>query len=320
MYDVLSLNPLLMHLGLINPRMLLVLIPLFALLLLMQLLNHLLGSGEERISLGNRLHSWWIILAPLLIAFALGFWGILLLNFFLSILAMIEFFKAAPLRKSDERLVIWLLLATMVQYLWVSMGWIPMAMIFIPIYFLLLYPVRMLLTGNPSDFLRQMGIVHWASMSFIYGLSHFSLLATLQVPHIAGAGGPLVYLLILTETNDAMQYLVGKSLGTIKISPQFSPNKTLEGFLGGLVSTLLLALFLAPILTPLPANLALLSGLIISVGGFFGDLVFSGIKRDVGIKDYGSVLPGHGGLLDRLDSLLYTAPIFFHIYYFFLVR
>lgn len=305
--------------GLITNPIVYCLLAIFFFLLVLQSINHLY-MGKAYKGLATRLSTWWLILTPLILGFALGFWGILLLNFILSICSLREFFRAVPLRKSDKGLFTCLVVAAFLQYAWVAAQWTPMAMIFIPIYFLLLYPIRMLISGNPNDFLKHMGSVHWASMSFIYGLSHFSLLLTIPTSHIAGTAGPLVYLLILTECNDAMQYFFGKWKGKTKISPKFSPNKTVEGFLGGLLSTLFLSLSLGPLLIDIPSNILLLLGIAIAVGGFFGDLVLSAIKRDAGIKDYGSLLPGHGGLLDRLDSLIYTTPIFFHIYYFFSVR
>ncbi|MER2529688.1 MAG: phosphatidate cytidylyltransferase, partial [Candidatus Competibacter denitrificans] len=97
-----------------------------------------------------------------------------------------------------------------------------------------------------------------------------------------------------------------------KISPTVSPNKTVEGFVGGAMTTLLLSALLAPWLTPFGLRDALLAGALIAVAGFFGDLSLSALKRDLGIKDSGRLLPGHGGILDRIDSLTYTAPLFFH--------
>jgi phosphatidate cytidylyltransferase len=92
-----------------------------------------------------------------------------------------------------------------------------------------------------------------------------------------------------------------------------SPGKTTEGLVGGVATTLALALALAPWLTPFTRPQAVAAGLIIGVGGFVGDVVVSALKRDLGIKDSGTLLPGHGGILDRIDSLTYTAPLFFHL-------
>ena len=128
-----------------------------------------------------------------------------------------------------------------------------------------------------------------------------------------------LFLLLLTELNDVAQYCWGKLLGKHKISPTVSPNKTMEGFIGGVLTTVPLAMLLAPWLTPFSSLDAVLAGALIAVAGFFGDLSLSALKRDLGIKDSGNLLPGHGGILDRVDSLTYTAPLFFHFtrYYYF---
>lgn len=94
--------------------------------------------------------------------------------------------------------------------------------------------------------------------------------------------------------------------------PKVSPNKTLAGLVGGVATTTLMAALLGPLMTPLSIPLSLLAGFIIGISGFCGDVVMSAIKRDIGVKDSGTLLPGHGGLLDRLDSLIFTAPVFFH--------
>ncbi|MEJ2575054.1 MAG: phosphatidate cytidylyltransferase, partial [Gammaproteobacteria bacterium] len=126
----------------------------------------------------------------------------------------------------------------------------------------------------------------------------------------------VLYLVFLTQFNDVMQYTWGKLFGRHKIIPKVSPNKTWQGFGGGVLTTAVLAALLGPWLTPLSIPQAILAGLIIGAGGFVGDVIISALKRDIGVKDSGSLLPGHGGLLDRLDSLLYTAPLFFHFVYY----
>ena len=117
--------------------------------------------------------------------------------------------------------------------------------------------------------------------------------------------------------NDVAQFVWGKTLGKRKILPLVSPNKTWEGFLGGAVTTLLVSLLLGPLFTPLDLPRAALVGLEIGIFGFIGDVVMSAVKRDIGVKDTGTLLPGHGGILDRLDSLTFTAPLYFHTLYYF---
>jgi phosphatidate cytidylyltransferase len=131
-------------------------------------------------------------------------------------------------------------------------------------------------------------------------------------------GGPalVLYLVFLTQFNDVAQFLFGKSFGRHKVVPKVSPGKTWEGLLGGVATTVTLAVVLAPWLTPLRRAESVAAGVMIGLGGFLGDIVISALKRDLGIKDSGSLLPGHGGILDRIDSLTYTAPLFFHYVYY----
>jgi phosphatidate cytidylyltransferase len=115
----------------------------------------------------------------------------------------------------------------------------------------------------------------------------------------------------VTETSDVLQYVWGKLFGRRRILPTISPNKTWEGFLGGVVSASVLSLFVR-FLTPFGVAETLLASFLICLVGFFGGAVMSAVKRDLGTKDFGSLIPGHGGVLDRVDSLCYSAPVFFH--------
>ena len=130
--------------------------------------------------------------------------------------------------------------------------------------------------------------------------------------NIQGGALLVLFLLALTESNDIAQYLWGKSCGRRKVVPKVSPGKTLEGLVGGVITTMIASLIIGPLLTPLNTLQVLLAGLLIGISGFCGDVVMSATKRDVGVKDSGKLLPGHGGLLDRIDSLIFTAPVFFY--------
>jgi phosphatidate cytidylyltransferase len=152
----------------------------------------------------------------------------------------------------------------------------------------------------------------------VFSLSHAAFLLALPDAGnpTAGSAGLLLFLVFLTQFNDVMQFVWGKLIGRIKVIPKVSPGKTLGGFLGGVATTTLVAWLAAPYLTPLVGWQPIVAGLIIGIGGFVGDVTISALKRDLGIKDSGSLIPGHGGILDRVDSLTYTAPLFFHFVYF----
>ena len=253
----------------------------------------------------------------LFICLAISTTTALILFAFISFLALKEFFSIVPLRLNDRRVVFLAYLAIPLQYYWVAIGWYGMFIIFIPVYVFLLLPMRMVLIGETKGFIQSAGIIHWATMLTVYCISHVAYLLVLPVKNPqAGAVGLVIFILFMTELNDISQYIAGKLFGKHKIIPKVSPNKTWEGFIGGLFAISLLSTLIAPWLTPLNAWQGLGAGVLISCAGFIGDVVISSVKRDLAIKDSGTLIPGHGGILDRLDSLMYTAPLFFHYCYY----
>ena len=123
----------------------------------------------------------------------------------------------------------------------------------------------------------------------------------------------LIFLIVVTELNDVFQYIMGKSFGTRKIMPEISPNKTWAGFIGGVLLTIFLSNILGYFLLHSTIFISTILGFVLGVLGFFGDVFMSFLKRKASVKDTGQLLPGHGGLLDRMDSLIFNAPIFFWI-------
>ena len=268
--------------------------------------------------LESRIRTWWAIVFIFSIATLVNRVAAIFFLAFVSFLALKEYLSMIPTRHSDRQAMFWAYLSIPVQYYWIYKGWYGMFIIFIPVFIFLLLPLRMVLVGEIRGFLRSAGTLHWGLMITVFGLSHSAYLLALPAdPAVpAGGAGLLLYLVFLTQFNDIAQYVFGKLLGRHKVTPQVSPNKTYEGLLGGVITTVSLAFLLAPVLTPLTQAHAIMAGLIISFGGFIGDLNISAIKRDLGIKDSGALLPGHGGVLDRVDSLSYTAPLFFHFTYY----
>ena len=261
-----------------------------------------------------RIKSWWVMVTIFSLAILLKHPVSIVFFMVLSFIALREYLSLIPTRFSDRRVLLWAYLAIVLQYFWIYIGWYGMFLIFIPIYMFLLLPMRMLLNGETEGFLNAIGTLHWGLMLNVYTISHLSYLIMLPLSGnpIAGGTGLLVYLLLLTEINDISQYIFGKLFGRHKIIPKVSPNKTVEGLLGGVLTTTGLAIALAPWLTPFDLIHSACLGLLLSLTGFIGDVNISALKRDLGIKDSGTLLPGHGGILDRIDSLTYTAPLFFH--------
>jgi phosphatidate cytidylyltransferase len=293
---------------------------IFAILVIASVSRLLLDKkkpGKDFTELHQRIQSWWWMIIILFVCLVVSKTAAISLFGFISFLALKEFFSIVATRQADRRVIFWAYLAIPVQYYWVSIGWYGMFIIFIPIYIFLLLPMRMVLIGETKGFIRSVGITHWGVMLTVFSLSHIAYLLMLPVKNTnAGGMGLVIFLIFMTQFNDVAQYIWGKTLGRRKIIPKVSPNKTWEGFLGGVFTITLISGFVAPYLTPLTFTYGLFGGLIISLSGFIGDVVISSVKRDLEIKDSGSLIPGHGGILDRFDSLTFTAPLFFHYIYY----
>ncbi len=269
--------------------------------------------------LKKRIFSWWIIITITAFALISHFYISLLFFAFLSLIALGEYLKMVPTRRSDILPLLCVFCAILGQYYLVFIQWYGLFIIFIPVYMYFILAITMVLTGNTQDFLKSISILQWGMMVTIFSVSHLAFL--LILPLYKNDGGIIVkegvglvlFILFTVQFNDVAQYIWGKKFGRHQIMPTISPNKTWQGFLGGVLTTVFISVFLGLWLTPMSWNFALAMGIIIALSGFFGDVVISAIKRDLGIKDTGQLLPGHGGILDRVDSLTFSVPLFFHL-------
>lgn len=264
-----------------------------------------------------RMRSWWVMITLFAVAIVLSPVTSMVFFGLVSFLALKEFVSMVPTRRADRRVLFWAYLAIPLQYVWVGQEWYGMFIIFVPVYMFLLLPALMVMHGDTKGFLKAAGTLHWGMMTCVFAVSHASYLLVLDGDHPAGGAGLLLFLVFLTQANDVAQYVWGKLFGRNPVAPSVSPNKTVEGYLGGLLTTGGLAVAVAPFLTPMAWTHALIAGLVIGFSGFMGDVTISAVKRDIGVKDTGRLLPGHGGILDRIDSLTFTAPLFFHYVYYF---
>jgi phosphatidate cytidylyltransferase len=265
--------------------------------------------------IGARIRSWWLM--AFVFSVALTFGQNLFLRFmsFLSFLALKEYLSITPTRRADRRVLFWAYLTIPIQFYWIWIGWYWMFLIFVPVYVFLFLPMCMVLVGETRGFLKAAGSLNWGVMTTVFSIGHIAYLLVLPPTGnpVAGGAGLVFFVVVLTQLNDIAQFLSGKMFGLHKITPTVSPNKTWEGLIGGVVSTALIAWLAAPLLTPLTVAQSIGVGMLIALAGFMGDATISAIKRDLQIKDTGTLIPGHGGILDRIDSLTYTAPLFFHI-------
>jgi phosphatidate cytidylyltransferase len=270
-------------------------------------------------NLNARIRAWWKMSAIFAAAVVIGHVGSLILFGIISFLAMREYMTLVPTRRGDHRTLFWSFFVIMpLQYYLVGMQWYILFAIMIPVLACIFIPPSIAIAGDTEHFLERASKIQFGIMVCVYSLSHAPALLLLKIPEFEGHDARLLlYLVIVDQMSDVLQYVWGKLIGKHKIAWRVSPNKTWEGFVGGVVSATALgtALWWATPFTPLQsAGMSLM----ICILGFNGGLVMSAIKRDIGIKDFGVVIEGHGGILDRIDSLCFAAPIFFHLvrYYF----
>jgi phosphatidate cytidylyltransferase len=280
-------------------------------------LRALKAKGQPHATLDNlvdRINAWWLIVATLGLAFAFGRAGVIICFALLSVLALREFASLTFSKRSDHlALALCFYVALPVQYFLIWIEWYSLYTIFIPVYGFLLLPVVAALRADTERFTERVATVQWGLMLCVFSLSHVPALLSLELDGFEGRGELLIlFLLIVVQSSDVFQYIWGKLFGKHKVAPTLSPSKTWEGLLGGLLTATLLGAALYQI-TPFSPLQAGLIALMINLMGFFGGLVLSGIKRDHGAKDWGSLIQGHGGVIDRLDSILFAAPIFFHV-------
>ncbi|WP_455229637.1 phosphatidate cytidylyltransferase [Geopseudomonas aromaticivorans] len=265
-------------------------------------------------NLNARINAWWVMVAVLGGAFWLGHGAVILLFAAISFFALREFITLTPTRGGDyPALVAAFYCVLPVQYLLIASDWYGLFSIFIPVYVFLLLPILASLGGDTTGFLERAAKVQWGMMIAVFCISHVPALLTLDIPGFEGRNLLLIaWLVLVVQISDVLQYVCGKLLGKRKIAPQLSPSKTVEGFAGGIALATLVGASLFWI-TPFSVWQAALIALVVTLLGFFGGLVMSAIKRDRGVKDWGHMIEGHGGMLDRLDSVCFAAPIFFHL-------
>lgn len=256
---------------------------------------HKLQSRE----VADRIITWWLIAFIFYLSAGGGIFSITCLFMLLSTLSLYEL---KLMNAFSKRSYILLLLTTVIFYMSISFV-NPKNIIYLTFIVFFIFIIESL-TDKHNKF-----IVASSASAVVIGLGFIVLLVSDHKFNV----GYLFFLVILTEINDVMQFLWGKSLGKTKITPVLSPNKTLEGLIGGIISTSAIAILLAPLLIHASYSTSALLGLVISLAGFFGDLFFSYIKRSKKVKESGTFLPGHGGIIDRIDSLSFSAPAFYLI-------
>lgn len=265
-------------------------------------------------NLNARVNAWWLMAGVFVVSILLGGITTVVLFGVSSFLAFREFITLTPTHRGDHRALFWAFFFFVpLQYTLVAAEWYGLFAIFIPVYGYLLIPARIALAGDPVDYLTRTSKIQWGLMVCVYFLSHVPAVLMLDIPTFQGRNAALLfYLILVVQLSDVLQYVWGTLLGRRAIAPVISPHKTWEGFIGGIASATLIGTLLWWT-TPFSPWQAAAMSLAICLMGFGGGLIMSAVKRDLGVKDYSSLLPGHGGILDRLDSLSFAAPLFFHL-------
>jgi phosphatidate cytidylyltransferase len=284
------------------------------------LLQRRRGGSNVIENLNARIRAWWVMVAVIAACFALGDVATVVLFAIASAFALREFVTLTPTRRGDHlALVVCFYVLIPVQYWLIGDNWYNLFAIFLPVYGFLLLPVLTAVSGDTEQFLERVTKIQWGLMITVYCISYAPALLLLDVPGYKGQDLLLlIYLLLVVQISDVLQYVFGKLLGRRKIAPNVSPSKSVEGFLGGGLSAVAIGSALWWV-TPFTPWQACAMAAVIVGAGFLGGLALSAVKRSLGAKDWGSMIHGHGGMLDRLDSVSFAAPVFFHLTrYFFL--
>jgi phosphatidate cytidylyltransferase len=266
---------------------------------------------------------WWILALLWSTAALFGQLGATVLLATASFTGLREYVRLIGTSKQIGQIAVACLVACGgIHYVLIASGASDTAKWFLPIAALLLLGAIRAITCDTTGFIRITAGLYWGAMLIIYGLSYSLFLFEIDSASepIVGTAGWFLFLVLLTEMNDIMQAIVGRKFGKHKITPVVSPKKSLEGLAGGLTATILLSVAIAPFLTTMTHDknlfqgilLSVIAGALISLVGFLGDIHMSAIKRDAGVKDGSSLLPGMGGVIDRIDSLIFTGPAFYY--------
>ena len=264
-------------------------------------------------NLNTRIKAWWAMVLVIGIAFMFGDVGITLLFAFISFVALREFTSLTTRGGDHAALAACFVVVLPAQYVLVYNGWYGLYSIFIPVFAFLCLPVIIVAGGNSRCFLERVATLQWGLVLCVFCISHVPALLSLDVAGYEGRNLLLiVFLVLVVQASDVLQYCWGMLFGRHRVAPALSSSKTWEGLIGGVASATALGAALFWI-TPFSLWQAALMALAINTMGFCGGLVMSAIKRDRGVKDWGQMIDGHGGMLDRLDSVAFAAPVFFHL-------
>lgn len=315
---------------------LIVLASLSILLVIGQLLKRQPESNVDPAIIRNfnkRVSSWLTICVMLVVALSFENKAVPIILFGLvSFWALREFITMTPTRRADHRTLFWVLFGfTPLQYVLVGLNEYDYFTVVIPVYASLFIPARIAFTSDHKRFLERTAKIQFGLLICVYSLSHAPALLNLdletwdaslgrKVPWVGATAGLLFFFIVMVQVSDMLHFIWDRLFGNHVIAPTVNATKTWEGLIGSACCTALVGILVQSLLgvTPFTWYGAGFMGLIISAMASSGSMTMSAIKRDRGVSDYGTLVLGHAGVLDRIDSICFAAPIFFHATRFFL--
>ena len=265
--------------------------------------------------IGVRIQFAWVLTIIFLGAISTTTRVLLLFIVLLAFLAFKEFLSITPTRRADRRVLFWAYLAIPIQFYFIWQGWYGAFISFVPLYALIFLPLIMVLVGETEGFLKASSTLSWGLVTTVFALGHLAYLLVLPISGNPGSGGGglFLFVVILTQLNDVAQFLFGKLFYQPILRLKVSQTRTWASLVGSLGTSMLISWLIAVRLTPLSQGEALVMGVVLAVAGFVGYITMSAIKSDLQLPDRGTMTPGQGGVLNRIDSLIYSAPLFFHL-------
>ena len=283
-----------------------------------------------------RLRAWWIMVLFVIFGLVVHRVGIVVLFALISFWAFREFITMTPTRRGDHRALFWsLVVFTPLQYILIGLGennWVwksgktidfyGLYSIMIPVYASLFIPARIAMAGDHKRFLERSAQITAGLLICVYSFFHAPALLNLHLIRSSGEAwkgseaGLLFFFILISQISDVLQWSWGQIAGRHIVAPDISNSRTWEGCIGGSLSAGLCGAALCWV-TPFQIHEAAIISIVVAFLGFAGGMTMSAIKRNRGVQDYGTLVMGHAGVLDRIDMLCFSAPIFYHITRFF---
>lgn len=272
-------------------------------------------ATENLPKIGTRISFLWVMILFFIAAVLIDQWILILYIWFIAFLALKEFFSITPSRRADRRVLFVGYLSLPIQFIFILLGWREAFIVFVPIWVFLVLPMVMVIIGETQGFLRAWSTMGWGIITTVYSLGYLAYLLVLPAATHPPVGGTGLFLFVvgMAQLNHTAQYAFGRLFPSPRFSLKVSQTRNWASLIGSILATIPVAWFFAPLLTPFGGFLGVAMGILLAIGAFIGYIILSAIKHDLQIKDRGTMTPGQGGVLNRIDTFVYTAPLFYYL-------